>query len=74
MKALHVKNVRAKEKIFIPVDNAQTQSHVFPPTFVDQAQAAVVGAKVGKGFVLYIGDVNGEEGSDKVILCMCGLI
>jgi len=74
MKVLHVKNARANEKIFIPVDDAQTQSHVLPPTFVDQAQAAVVGAKVGEGFVFYIGDVNGEKGSDKAILCMCGLI
>ena len=73
MKVLHVKNAREGEKIFIPVPEATTQSHVFPPTHVDQAQAAVVGAKVGDGFLIYAGDVNGEIGSTKIILTMCGL-
>jgi hypothetical protein len=49
-----------------------TQSNVFPPEYVDQAQAAVVGAKVGNGYLVYIGDVN-AEGSDKIILSLLGL-
>jgi len=73
MKVLHVKNARPEEKIFIPVPEAMTQSHVFPPSYVDQAQSAVVGAKVGDGYVAYVGDVNGEQGSNKVILSLCGL-
>ncbi|KAK9774581.1 putative MYND-type zinc finger protein samB [Seiridium cardinale] len=36
-------------------------------------QAAVVFAKVGNGRLGYIGDVNGEESSHKVVLAMCGL-
>ena len=39
----------------------------------DAKQTAVAFAKYGKGWVGYVGDVNGEEGSDKVILAMCGL-
>jgi hypothetical protein len=50
-----------------------TQSNVFPPEYVDQAQAAVVGAKVGNGYLVYVGDVNAEEGSDNIILSLCGL-
>jgi hypothetical protein len=73
MKVLHVKNARPEEKIFIPVPEAMTQSHVFPPSYVDQTQSAVVGAKVGDGYVAYIGDVNGDQGSNKVILSLCGL-
>ncbi|KAK6062854.1 MYND finger [Seiridium cupressi] len=36
-------------------------------------EAAVVFAKVGNGRLGYIGDVNGEESSHKVVLAMCGL-
>jgi hypothetical protein len=50
-----------------------TQSHIFPPEYVDQAQAAVVGAKVGNGYLVYVGDVNAEEGSDNIILSLCSL-
>jgi hypothetical protein len=73
MKVLHVKNARPDEKIFIPVANAMTKSNVLPPEYVDQAQAAVVGAKVGNGYLVYVGDANAEEGSDNTILSLCGL-
>jgi hypothetical protein len=73
MKVLHVKGARAQEKIFVPVPEATTQSMVFAPAYVDQAQAAVVGAKIGDGFVFYDGNVNPEEGQIRVILALCGL-
>jgi ribonuclease HI len=37
-------------------------------------EAAVAFAKVGSGRLGYVGDVNGEEGSDAVVLAMCGLL
>jgi len=37
-------------------------------------EAAVVFANVGSGKLGYVGDVNAEEGSDVVILAMCGLL
>lgn len=37
-------------------------------------EATVVFAKVGLGRLGYIGDVNGEESSDTVVLAMCGLL
>ena len=73
MKVLHVKNARPHEKIFSPIPEAMTQSFIFPPSGVDEAQAAIVGANIGHGFLVYCGDVNGEESSDKVILAFCGL-
>lgn len=73
MKVLHIKNARPEEKIFVPVANAMTQSNVFPREYVDQAQAAVVGSKVENGYLVYVGDVNAEEGSGNIILSLCGL-
>jgi len=73
MKVLHVKNARPQEKIYIPVNDAKTQSAVFPPEYVDRSQAAVVGAKIGDGYLVYHGDVNNEEGSNKVIMILCGI-
>ncbi|KAH6649480.1 hypothetical protein F5144DRAFT_607639 [Chaetomium tenue] len=37
-------------------------------------EAAVVFSKVGAGKLGYVGDVNGEEGSEAVVLAMCGLL
>ncbi|KAI9889243.1 MAG: hypothetical protein M1814_005692 [Vezdaea aestivalis] len=72
MKASHVQDAQPHQKIFVPVPGTMTQSHVFSPDFVDQSQAAVVGEKVGDGYLFYIGDVNGEEGSNKIIETLCG--
>lgn len=37
-------------------------------------EAAVVFANVGAGRLGYVGDVNGEEGSEAAVLAMCGLL
>ncbi|PYH75798.1 hypothetical protein BO82DRAFT_359734 [Aspergillus uvarum CBS 121591] len=73
MKALHVKNAKRQEKIFVPIEGAVTQSLVFPPNYVNQAQAAVAGARLGWGYLIYCGDVNGEDGSNQLILALCGV-
>lgn len=73
MKVLHVKDAKPHERIFIPITHAMTQSHVFPPEYVDQTQAAVVGSRVEDGYIVYAGDVNPEKGSFDVILRLCGL-
>lgn len=65
MKVLHVKNAEPQEKIFIPIEGAMTD-------YVDEAQAAVAGARIGRGYFIYCGDVNGEPGSNQVILALCG--
>lgn len=68
MKVHLVKNAQPHEKIFVPEADA-----IFKSQYVDPAQAAVVGAKVGNGYLAYIGDVNRGEGSDNIILSLCGL-
>lgn len=72
IKALHVKNAEPQEKICIPIEGAVTESHVFPPMYVDQTQAGVVGAKFGRGYLVYCGDVNGEDESNQLIVALCG--
>jgi hypothetical protein len=73
IKVLYVKNAQPDKKIFVSVPNAMTQSNVFSSEYVDQTQAAVVRTKVGNGYLVYIEDVNAEEGSDKIILSLLGL-
>ena len=73
MKVLHVKNAEQHERIFVPLPEGTMQSQVVPPSYLDEAQTAVAGAKVGDGYLVYSGDVNGELDSDKVILALCGL-
>lgn len=74
MKALHVDKARPEEKIYVPVSGARVQSHVFAPVPVSNpTQAAITGAKVGEGYLVYIGDVNSEDESTEVALKFCGL-
>jgi len=74
MKALHVDKARPEEKVYVPADGARVQSHVFPATPVsDASQAAVAVAKIGEGYLVYIGDVNSEMESAEVVLKFCGL-
>ncbi|RHZ46396.1 uncharacterized protein CDV56_100104 [Aspergillus thermomutatus] len=62
MKVLHVKEARPHEKIFIPVT-----------TYSKDPQAAVTAARLGSGYLVYCGDVNGEEGTNRIIWSLCGL-
>ncbi|KAL4935898.1 hypothetical protein BDV06DRAFT_233876 [Aspergillus oleicola] len=54
-----------KGKPLCPVDGAQTQSYAYHSEYVDEDQAAVVGGRVGRGFLVYCGDVNGEDKSNQ---------
>lgn len=73
MKVLHVTGATRDRKIYVPVKGAVTQSLVFTPAYVDSAQDAVVGGKARDGDLFYVGDVNGEQESNKIILALCAL-
>jgi len=60
-KSLYVRNVESSAVWYAPTEAS------------GEAEAAVVFAKVGQGRLGYVGDVNGEEASDEVVLAMCGL-
>ena len=72
-KAVFLKNVAPNAALYLPDRNSMTESHVFPSEPVDVEQTPVAFAPVGEGWLGYVGDVNTEEGSDAVILAMCGL-
>lgn len=60
-KALFLRNVECTAAIYVSDEVAPRR------------QTPAAWAKVGKGWIGYIGDVNGEEATDLTILAMCGL-
>lgn len=73
MKARHVKHAEPDEKIIVPTPLAMIHFINSPPRYVDPTQAAVVGTRIGDGYLVYAGDVNTEKESFEVILRLCGV-
>lgn len=72
MKTLHLKHVPADTRVYVPEASSRTQSAVFPAAAVDLQQCPAAFAKCGRGYVGYIGDVNNELGSQKLLMAMLG--
>jgi hypothetical protein len=66
MKAVFIRDARNHEKLLIP----KPEDGALPVT--SKTQAALAGAKVGMGYLFYIGDVNPGEEFDKVVLALSG--
>lgn len=74
-KALAVKNVAPGDVWYGTTAGSVVESMVFSPTSAhNPSESPSVLAKVGNGKLGYVGDVNAEEGSNLVILAMCGLL
>ncbi|OAQ61318.1 triacylglycerol lipase [Purpureocillium lilacinum] len=74
-KALFVNNVAQRDMWYRTDDDSVVQSSVLPPIDGHVAgETAVAMSKVGKGKLGYVGDVNAEDGSNAVVLAMCGLL
>jgi len=74
-KAVFVNNVVPENMWYKTDDNSVVQSAVFPPTSANTTgETAVAMATVGRGKLGYVGDVNAEDGSNAVILAMCGFL
>ncbi|RPD52547.1 hypothetical protein L226DRAFT_496202 [Lentinus tigrinus ALCF2SS1-7] len=76
MKALHLKDVPAECAVYYATSDSHLESLVYAPTKITPKQATqtpAAFAPVGKGFLGYIGDVNGEQGSIRLTLEMCGV-
>ncbi|GAD98452.1 hypothetical protein MGYG_05903 [Paecilomyces variotii No. 5] len=71
-KAVHLKNVDNALALYLPAPSSVIESPVFAPAPVPSEQTPVAFRNLGQGTVGYIGDVNGEQESDEVILAMCG--
>ena len=72
-KAVFLQDVSKDGAVYLASESSRTESHVFAPESVSQEQTPVVFAQVGEGWLGYIGDVNNEVASQKVLLAMCGL-
>ena len=73
-KALNIKNVALQHAIYLAADELATGSFVSPVTSIgNTTQAPAAFAPSGRGFVGYLGDVNNEPETTRVILAACGL-
>ncbi|KAL1942221.1 hypothetical protein VTO73DRAFT_6285 [Trametes versicolor] len=74
MKALHLKNVPRECAVYLPTPASHLESMVYAPTPItgDKAEESpAVWARVGDGYLGYVGDVNAEQGSIRLTLEMC---
>lgn len=73
-KAVQLRNVQRSDAVYLPSPSSRTQSMVFAPRpIADLSQTPAAFGKSGQGHVGYVGDVNAEAPTAKVILAMCGL-
>lgn len=73
-KAVHLQKVSKQDAIYLPSMTSHIQSMVFPPSPIeDLTQTPAALTSCGRGRVGYLGDVNGEEETDNVVLAMCRL-
>ncbi|GKU13244.1 unnamed protein product [Fusarium langsethiae] len=74
-KAQFVKNVAPEDAWYMADEESVIESYLFPPTSTRiPGESPVAFASVGDGKLGYIGDVNGEQGSNLAIRAMCGLL
>lgn len=74
MKAVHINFARIHEKIYIPIPESMIgmMDVSLPKKHVELVEAAVTAARIGRGDLVYCGDVNGEDGSVSLIMALCG--
>ncbi|EPS98306.1 hypothetical protein FOMPIDRAFT_34045, partial [Fomitopsis schrenkii] len=76
MKAVHLRHVKAKHRVYVPLapscieDQASQPGEAITGALLQECPAAW--APVGRGFVGFVGDVNAEEESTRLVLEMCG--
>ncbi|KAL9576103.1 MAG: hypothetical protein Q9212_007384 [Teloschistes hypoglaucus] len=72
MKAVHLQHSTVNSRVYVPLEQSRTQSMVFPPDTVDQNESPAAWTVSGNGWLGYIGDVNNEAGSRKLLKVMLG--
>ncbi|KAI0641698.1 hypothetical protein C8Q79DRAFT_1014122 [Trametes meyenii] len=77
MKAVHIVRAPRQNAVYVATHASRLESYVDPPTPVLGANTTeeypAVFARVGAGFLGYVGDVNAEQGATRLILEMCGV-
>ena len=73
-KATHIKHAAQNSLLYVTTTESMSESNAFHSGSVDDSsQSPVVFQAYGKGYVGYLGDVNGEVGTVTAILVLCGL-
>lgn len=72
MKSVFLHKVAPVDAVYRPGRGSQTESHVFPASKVDSEETPVAMGRVGDGWLAWVGDVNVEEGTQKVTVALLG--
>lgn len=70
-KALQLSDVRSEQKLYKPVEGATTESVAFSSDPADANLVMAAFGKIGRGAVAYVGDLNQEEDTDRLIIALC---
>ncbi|KAL1745724.1 hypothetical protein HDZ31DRAFT_73329 [Schizophyllum fasciatum] len=71
MKAVHIAGAERSAALYGPTENSKLESLVFAPSKIDNlVEYPVVQARVGDGYLGFIGDVNGETESTAPVMAM----
>lgn len=73
-KAVFLDEVAEEAAVYLPGETSRVESMVFAAEPVDRTQSPVVFARVGEGWLGYVGDVNNETESQEAVLAMCALV
>ena len=74
--AVHLSRVPREHVVYLPTADSRIESRTHAPERLTPAQAQespAALAPVGQGYVGYVGDVNGEQGSTRFVFEMCGV-
>ncbi|KAF9009608.1 hypothetical protein BDQ17DRAFT_1072795 [Cyathus striatus] len=75
MKALHVSNISPDVMLYRTTEESRLESFVFAPMKINKpGESPAVAARVGKGWLSFLGDVNGEKGSTGAVMAMLGVL
>ncbi|OCH91987.1 hypothetical protein OBBRIDRAFT_833801 [Obba rivulosa] len=76
MKALYIKGATPGDAVYLPTPSSHVESMVFANvrlTESEQEESPAVFTRVGDGYLGYVGDVNGEQPSIRLLIEMCGV-
>ena len=77
MKSTSLKNVQPKDKVYLPVSTSRVEDRSGnlgePLTGALLNECPAAWTRVGQGYLGYVGDVNDEEESTRLVLEMCGI-
>ncbi|PBK64732.1 hypothetical protein ARMSODRAFT_868816, partial [Armillaria solidipes] len=72
LKSMTLLNVARRHRIYAPSPTSRVESNVFGPNEIpiDVNECPCAYGPVGRGWLGYVGDVNNEDGSTRVIMAM----